>query len=141
MRFTRKVELGLACILNIASKFPRGPINIATISKEEKISKDYVEQILNRLKRAGLIESIRGLKGGYILKRRPKDITIKDIITALEKRAFEIVCFSRNHKNICIHPRGCSIKPIWIELDKRINETLDGINLEDIINAKPGGVR
>ena len=93
MRITRKIEIGLACILNIASKFPTGPITISSIAKEEKISRDYVEQMLLRLRRANLVSSIRGLKGGYVLTKRPKEITIKDVITALEKRVFDMICF------------------------------------------------
>ncbi len=135
MRITRKIEIGLACILNIASKFPKAPITISSIAKEEKISKDYVEQMLMRFRRANLIESIRGIKGGYKLKKEPRDITIKDVINALEKRVFDIICFSKNHKTICLHKRNCSIKPVWIELDKRINETLDKFSLEDILRS------
>ena len=77
MRITRKIEIGLACILNIANKFPEGPIAITSIAKEEKISRDYVEQVLTRLRRANLLRSVRGLHGGYMLARNPKNITIK----------------------------------------------------------------
>ncbi len=93
--FSEKVNYGLSAIFELAKSYNKGYIQIKQIATSQKIPKNYLEQLLIDLKRAGLVESMRGSQGGYRLKRLASDIKIIDLIDALE-RPIEIVDYSKN---------------------------------------------
>src|SRR3989442_657577 len=90
MRVTTWAEYGLLVSLNLAKRAGQGPVAARELAEQEKLPHDYVEQILLRLRRAGLVESVRGAKGGYHLARGPQAITVKDVIEASEHVTFEV---------------------------------------------------
>ena len=107
------------------------------IAKAEEISPDYVEQILLRLRRAGLVDSVRGARGGYLLARSPEDITVRDVVDASELGTFEVNC--ERHRvagTRCSSESECSIRPVWQLLQRRIDETLDSIRLGDLLHEE-----
>ena len=93
--FSEKVNYGLSAIFELAKSYNKGYIQIKQIATSQNIPKNYLEQLLIDLKRAGLVESMRGSQGGYRLKRMASDIKIIDLIDALE-RPIEIVDYSKN---------------------------------------------
>src|SRR5436309_15128593 len=92
MRVTTWSEYGLLVSLNLAKRAGQGPVAARELAEQERLPHDYVEQILLRLRRAGLVESVRGAKGGYHLARDPQSITVKDVIEASEHVTFEVNC-------------------------------------------------
>ncbi len=133
MRISRSAVYGLGCLLEVARTKGR-PITVGGISNTQGLSKDYVEQLLIRFKRKGLVKSIRGLKGGYILAKKPKSITLKDVIEAQEKKVLDIICFKPD--NIRCSLKNCSIKSVWFSLNKTITSCLDEIKISDLLNKK-----
>src|SRR5438552_11577359 len=83
MRVTTWAEYGLLVSLNLAKRAGQGPVAARELAEQERLPHDYVEQILLRLRRAGLVESVRGAKGGYHLARDPQSITVKDVLRGL----------------------------------------------------------
>ncbi|NOZ85802.1 MAG: Rrf2 family transcriptional regulator [Deltaproteobacteria bacterium] len=131
MRVTTQGEYGLRCLARLAANKGDKPISVSTLAGEEDLSRDYVEQLLLRLRRAGIVRSTRGVQGGYKLSRKPEDVGVGDVIRALEGKIFEIPCKRR--------PGGCAKKqdqtllPLWSDLERRIAEYLDGMSLAEVI--------
>jgi Rrf2 family protein len=105
--------------------------SLRKISKAEGISFDYLEKIVSKLEKAGLIDSKKGIQGGYILSRKASKIKIGEIISALEDKHLvkcvgESGCF-------CPREKGCFAKPLWEKLYKSLNNTLNSITLSDLI--------
>ena len=138
MRVTTWGEYGLIVSLNLAKRAGEGPVAARELSEQEKLPHDYVEQILLRLRRAGLIESVRGARGGYYLAREPQAISVKDVLEASEHVTFEVNC---DHHPVdaerCSPEASCSIRPVWRMLERRINELLAGISLADLMHHEP----
>jgi Rrf2 family transcriptional regulator, iron-sulfur cluster assembly transcription factor len=140
MRVTTWTEYSLIIALHLAKRGRGGPDPIAAreLAEIERLPSDYVEQILLRLRRAALVESVRGARGGYYLARDPGTITVFDVMTASEHQTFEINC--SNHPvdaERCSPGSGCSIRPVWHALQRRIDDLLSGITLADLIKDQP----
>jgi Rrf2 family protein len=104
------------------------------LADSERLPPDYVEQILLRLRRAGLVESVRGAKGGYFLARPPAEITVRDVMAASEHQTFEVNCDTHQvNAERCAPDSSCSIRPVWYGLQQRIDEFLAGISLADLL--------
>lgn len=133
MRISKGAVYGLGCLLEVAKSQVR-PVTVGEISHTQGLSKDYIEQLLIRFKRKGLVKSIRGLKGGYVLAKKPDLITLKDVIETQESKVLDIICFKPG--NIKCSLKNCGIKPVWISLNKTIESSLDKIKLSDLLKKK-----
>ena len=134
MRLSTKSTYGLRAMVDIALKDEDGPTSIADIAAKEGISVAYLEQLLNRLRRQGLVKSVRGPGGGYVLSRRPRAITVKDVVRTLEGGISPVYCITDNRalKNICDKSRHCVTKIVWAKLAKAIDSCLESTTLEDL---------
>jgi Rrf2 family protein len=104
------------------------------LADAERLPPDYVEQILLRLRRAGLVESVRGAKGGYFLGRDPGQITVRDVMTASERQTFEVNCETHPvHADRCNPSGTCSIRPVWQALQRRVDDLLSSVTLADLM--------
>lgn len=88
MKFSARTVYGLKAILVLASRYGEGSLSVSQIAKKEGISVAYLEQILNGLKKKGLVKSVRGPQGGYVLFKKPSDITLETLLYSLEERVF-----------------------------------------------------
>lgn len=122
--------------MDIALECDKGSISIMDISRKEGISVAYLEQLLNRLRREGLLKSIRGPKGGYILSKKPNKITVGDVVKTLEGGISPIYCITsqKDLKNICKRSRMCVTKGVWAKLAKAMDDCLESMTLEDLCN-------
>jgi Rrf2 family protein len=140
MRVTTWTEYSLIISLHLARR-GRGvgePVAARELADAERLPADYVEQILLRLRRAGLVESVRGAKGGYYLARDPSAISVRDVMTASEHQTFEVNCESHQVDAERCHPTaGCSIRPVWHALQQRVDELLGSISLADLMKQAP----
>jgi Rrf2 family transcriptional regulator, iron-sulfur cluster assembly transcription factor len=140
MRVTTWTEYSLIITIHLARRreTEAGPIAARELAEQERLPADYVEQILLRLRRAGLVESVRGAKGGYFLGRAPAEISVRDVMTASEHQTFEMNC---DHHPVnaerCAPGAACSIRPVWFALQQRIDELLGGITLADLLKQEP----
>lgn len=141
MRITTWAEYGLICALHLARKNSEGPVTGREIAENEKLPGDYVEQIMLRLRRAEIVRSTRGAKGGYMLARPPEDISVKDVLQASELATFDLHCVSHPvNEERCADSGDCSIRPVWLLLQQRIDEVLAGVLLSDLL-ANEASVR
>ena len=134
MRITTWAEYGLICALNLAKRAGEGPITGREIAASERLPGDYVEQILLRLRRAGLVNSTRGARGGYMLARAPEDISVREVIAASELGTFDLHCVSHPvGEERCAESQSCSIRPVWMMLQRRIDDVLESVRLGDLL--------
>jgi Rrf2 family protein len=136
MRITTWTEYSLIISLHLAKRGAAGsgPVAAREIAEQERLPGDYVEQILLRLRRAGLVESVRGAKGGYYIAKDPVAITMRDIMTASEHQTFEMNCESHPvDVERCSTGSACSIRPVWHALQLRVDELLASISLADLM--------
>ena len=138
MRITTWAEYGVICTLHLAQRASVGPVTGREIAAKERLPADYVEQILLRLRRAGVVKSTRGAKGGYMLSRPPGEITMRDVIHASELETFDLHCVSHPvEEDRCSSAHNCSIRPVWIMLQRRIDDVLDSVTLADLLHDEP----
>lgn len=137
MRVTTWAEYGLIVSVHLARRTSVGPVAARELADREQLPADYVEQILLRLRRAGVVTSVRGARGGYQLARSADTITVKDVLDASEHGTFQVNC---DHYPVdperCAASSACSIRPVWRLLARRIDEVLGGISLADLVKSE-----
>jgi Rrf2 family protein len=134
VRITTWAEYGLICALHLAKRAGEGPITGREIASGERLPPDYVEQILLRLRRAGLVNSTRGARGGYSLARAADDISVREVIAASELGTFDLHCVTHPvGEERCAESRSCSIRPVWLMLQQKIDDVLDSVHLGDLL--------
>ncbi len=134
MRITTWAEYGLICALHLAHRAGEGPVTGREMAAREKLPGDYVEQILLRMRRAGIVNSTRGARGGYSLARTPSEISVRDVIQASELTTFDLHCVSHPvDAERCAEAENCSIRPVWLLLQQRIDEVLESVKLSDLL--------
>jgi Rrf2 family protein len=140
MRITTWTEYSLIITLNLARRggTDAAPVAARELAETERLPADYVEQILLRLRRAGIVESVRGAKGGYFLARDPSGITVRDVMTASEHQTFEMNCDSHPvDGERCAPGSACAIRPVWQALQQRIDDFLSSVTLSDLLRDVP----
>ena len=138
MRITTWAEYGLICSLHLARRVDEGPVTGRDIASQERLPADYVEQILLRLRRAGIVKSTRGARGGYALARGPHEISVREVIAASELATFDLHCVSHPvGEERCAESQNCSIRPVWQLLQRRIDDVLEGVHLSDLLMTEP----
>lgn len=134
MRITTWAEYGLICSLHLAQRAREGPVTGRDIATRERLPVDYVEQILLRLRRADIVKSTRGAHGGYSLARPADQISVRDVIAASELTTFDLHCVSHPvDDERCAASNSCSIRPVWVLLQQKIDAVLDGVHLSDLM--------
>ena len=135
MRLTTKGRYGVRAVLNLAAHDQNHPISISQISKEEDLSPEFLEQIFFKLKKAGVIRSVRGPKGGFVLKWKPSDVTIKSILDAVGESINPTPC-TNGSSPPCPREKECALVPVWNEFNELIARHLDSISIEDIMQNR-----
>ncbi|MBI3566952.1 MAG: Rrf2 family transcriptional regulator [Gemmatimonadetes bacterium] len=134
MRITTWAEYGVICALHLARRTDEGPVTGREIAAREKLPADYVEQILLRLRRASIVASTRGAKGGYTLARPSSEITLREILSAAELHTFDVHCDHHPIDEVrCSASGDCSVRPVWQMLQRRIDQVLEGVRLSDLL--------
>ncbi|MDZ7837937.1 MAG: Rrf2 family transcriptional regulator [Actinomycetota bacterium] len=130
-KLSTRGRYGTRVMLELALNYGRGFMLLKAIAKNQEISAGYLEQIVPSLKTAGLIHSSRGAHGGYVLSRPPDQITLREIIVALEGPIVLVECIKA--PQICNRYNYCSSRDLWNELGQKIEETLESKTLQDMI--------
>ncbi|MBA4418493.1 MAG: Rrf2 family transcriptional regulator [Syntrophus sp. (in: bacteria)] len=135
MKISTKGRYGLRALMDLSIHGKSGvPVFLSDIAKRQEISDKYLEQIAAQLQRAGLVRTVRGRKGGYILNKPEREIKLSDIIEILEGPICLVDCVKE--PETCAKSRSCSTRDIWSELSDKIEEILSGYTLEDLVNMQ-----
>ena len=133
MILSTKGRYGLKMMFELAKKHGSGTMSLKDIAKNQELSETYLEQLISHLRKAGLVNSIRGAQGGYALSREPAEITVGDIIRTLEGPLAPSDCVMDNEPE-CAKAGYCVTRPIWEKIMDSINSVIDSITLQDMIN-------
>lgn len=138
MRVTTRVRYGLRAMLQIADAWGTNhPVPISAIASSQEISGKYLEQLVGSLRRRELISSRKGVHGGYSLTRAPQEITLWQIIAALDGETELVECVT--HPEICDKAQQCCTRVIWSLLGKSMHEFWDSFTLQDLLDRLPHG--
>ena len=117
-------------MLELALNHGKSLMKLKDIAKKENISEKYLSQIIIPLKGAGFVSSTRGAHGGYVLKKPPAQITVKDIVELLEGDISLVECVE--NPSLCYRTTFCSTRDVWSKLSTQISEVLSSVSLEDL---------
>ena len=133
MNISTRGRYGLRALLEIAIQ-PKGrPLAIRDISKKQQMSVTYLEQILHKLKNAGIVRSVRGAKGVYVLAREGDKITVSQIINALDGPISIAYCDTPElREKSCVGPEACVSRILWKKLEDLIDDALSSVTLADL---------
>ena len=135
LRLSTRGQYGVRAMFEIARGYPDNPLTIREISERQDVSVPYLEQILNKLWRAGLVRSVKGPGGGYLLTRRPGEVSIASILKELEGPVAITSCL--NPEEGCARIEGCVTHLLWKSLGATIEAYLETITLNDLLDKEP----
>ena len=134
MRLSTKGRYGVLAMYELVCRYGNGPVSIKEIAEKQNFSDSYMEQLFSTLKKAGLIVSLRGAKGGYILSREPRDISVGEIIRALEGPIELADCVGGPEGYVCRKSGECVTRGLWMEIRDSINNIIDNRSLQDLMD-------
>jgi len=130
VQITRETDYAIRCILYVAGS-DNGTAVVGEISKAQQVPRTFAAKIMQKLQRAGLVQSKRGVKGGYSLTRSPSEITLLDVIEAIEGPLSLNICVV--DQSSCDRVSHCTIHPVWVKLRDVFAEHLRRYSLEDLM--------
>jgi Rrf2 family protein len=135
LKLSTKGQYGVRAMFEIARGYPESPVTIKEISERQEVSVAYLEQILNKLRRAGLIRSVKGPGGGYLLTADPSRVSIASILKELEGPVAITSCLDPEEG--CARVEGCVTHLLWRSLGAKIEAFLETITLRDLLEEDP----
>lgn len=133
MKLSTKGRYGLRAMIDLAIHSKTEAVSIASIAARQKISESYLEQLIPKLRKAGMISSVRGAGGGYMLAKPAEEISVGDILRALEGNLDPVDCAGLPGAGGCEESGSCVTKYVWQRINESINRTVDGIYLKELL--------
>lgn len=133
MRLTTKGRFAVTAMIDVAAREADGPVTLAGIAERQRISLSYLEQLFGKLRRYKLVSSVRGPGGGYRLAREIDDITVADIIIAVDEPLDATQCGGKQN---CHDEHRCMTHDLWANLNKRMYEYLDSVSLGALVREQ-----
>ena len=139
MKLSTKGRYGVVAMYDLAMHFGEGPISLKNVAVRQQISEHYLEQLMGQLRKAGLVKSTRGAQGGYILVKKPSEITVGDIIRVMEGPIAPVDCLLHDDpetEGYCPKREKCVTRGVWQKVGESIANVLDAITLSDLCKEK-----
>lgn len=137
MKLSTRTRYGMRAVLELALSYEQGPLQARIIAERQNISGKYLEQLIAVLKSAGIVRSIRGPHGGYVICKRPSEIKLNEIFTVLEGPVTITECLE--HADICQFHADCATRRIWTEMHRAITGVLESKTLQDLVEMSKNG--
>lgn len=132
MKLSSRSRYGLCAVLDLALEYGKGPLQIKVIASREDISNKYLEQLMTILKTSGLVRSLRGPKGGYMLAKPPNEVKLNEVFTVLEGPLVTVECLQ--HPQFCPRCAECITRQVWSDVQDAMLGVLEAINLQDLVD-------
>ena len=133
MKLSARERVGLRAMVEFARGYGAGPISLTKVARAQDMPRPYLEQVVASLRRSGLVSSVRGAHGGYMLARKPSAITVGDVFRAVEGSLMTLDCM-RTDGSSCAREPICATRSVWQAVIERVSETLDNTSLADILH-------
>lgn len=139
MRLTTKGRFAVTAMIDLALRETHGPVTLAGISQRQKISLSYLEQLFGKLRRFNIVESTRGPGGGYTLARKSNEISVADIIVAVDEPIDATQCGGKGNCHVDEDNHGrCMTHDLWTNLNAKMVEYLSSVSLRDLVQQQEG---
>lgn len=135
MKISTRSRYALRIMLDISMRKTQEYVSLKDISINQEISEKYAEQIINMLNKAGMVQSIRGSKGGYKLIKSPSEYTIGSILRVTEGRLALVPCVEEG-ENCCDRISTCATNGLWRKINNAISNIVDNMTLQDLVNSE-----
>lgn len=132
MRLSTRGHYGLKAMYDLARHYGAGPIPLKSVAERQNISGHYLEQLISVLRKGGLVKSVRGAQGGYVLARPPEEIRVGDVIRLLEGPIAPVECVSEIRAAECDQADHCITRTVWRRVRDSIAQVMDSISLADM---------
>lgn len=134
MRISTRGRYGLRAMLELAQGSGEAPVLMSTLAQRQGLSRKYLHALLTALKSAGLVHSVRGPGGGFVLARPPAQIKLSDILHAAEGPLSLVDCVA--DRRACHRSKRCPARRVWRDLSGAIEDVLDNVTLEDMVASE-----
>ncbi len=132
MRLSAKSEYGLRALIDIASLYGQGPVGAREVAARQQIPVKFLEQLVSSMRKAGILDSRRGAKGGFFLARAPEDISVFEAVEALEGSLNPTACVGEDAP-ACARMAQCAAQDVWNRAKVALRESLEAITLADLV--------
>ncbi|MBN1795455.1 MAG: Rrf2 family transcriptional regulator [Sedimentisphaerales bacterium] len=132
MKLATRTRYGLRAAIELAKNYGNGPLQIKLIGKNQGISVKYLEQIIAMLKNGGIVRSLRGARGGYVLAREPEKIGLDEIVLALEGSISTVECVE--NESLCARAADCVARQVWTKVQDAMIDVLKSMTLKDMVD-------
>jgi Rrf2 family protein len=132
MKLTKKGQYGTRAMVILGLNYGVGPISADEISRQENISRLYLEKLLMKLRSAGLVKSQRGVNGGFELTKKPEDISLFEILTVLDEGVEPVVCILNDDGSCCCKAKLCVTRDVWRTINNSIQQVLKSVTLAEM---------
>lgn len=133
MRLTTKGRFAVTAMIDLALRSGEGPVTLAGISERQKISLSYLEQLFGKLRRYSLVDSVRGPGGGYCLARPAREITVADMVRAVDEPLDATQCHGKQN---CKEDERCMTHDLWTTLSAKMYEYLSSVTLAELVEQQ-----
>ncbi len=131
MKLSTRSRYGIRALLELAVVYGNGPLQLKSIAQHQNISAKYLEHLVAILKAAGILKSVRGAKGGYVLAKPPSQITLSECFNCLEGAVVTVECLE--NENYCARADDCVMKQVWSQVQDAIANVLQSLTLQDLV--------
>lgn len=132
MKLSTKGRYGLMAMYQLAQDYGEGPISLKHVAEKQGLSENYLEQLFSNLKKEGLLTSTRGAYGGYMLSRKPDEITVGQVLRSLEGQMSPSECVAEDGFD-CARDDSCATRWVFAKIKDSIDRVIDSITLEDMV--------
>jgi Rrf2 family transcriptional regulator, cysteine metabolism repressor len=134
MKFSQKTVYALRAAFELAKHYQRGPVSVHQLAETQLIPGRFLENILVKLKQSGIVESVRGKEGGYLLAREPNLVKVGDILRAIEGSLDPVSCLNGRPQGKCPMQEDCVFIPMWREARDAVVAVYDGTTIADLLS-------
>ena len=132
MKLSTRTRYGIRAILELAENYGNGPLQLRVIAHDQGVSVKYLEQLMAMLKAAGIVRSVRGSKGGYILAKSPGQVKVSECFQCLEGSVITTECV--DDESFCERTNDCIARQVWTEVQKAVMGVLQSITLQNLVD-------
>ena len=134
MKFSQRSDAGVRLLVDLARHYGKGPVSLTEVARTEGLSQTFLEQVIMPLRKAGLVQSYQGVRGGYELSRAPQQIHMGEVLRVLEGSLAPMFCVTdMPDRDICALEDHCGTRILWSRVREGINMALDATSLADLL--------
>ena len=131
MKISTRTRYGIRATVELALHFNQGPLQLRIMAERQGISVKYLEQLVAVLRSGGIVRSMRGARGGYLLAKAPDQVRVSDVFHCLEGEVATTECVAS--KDLCSRADDCVTRQLWVDVEAAVNNVLESVTLQDLI--------